>query len=147
MLAPGGKVFIAASMYDKGRSFIGAAILLAQHGGHPGVVRHLLCQGIEIILKAMLLRRDYDQYALRLSKLGHNLLRVVGAARSATGLHLFMHGAQAELAELGKFYSATQLRYGGPIDIFIDQSSIPVARTVRHCRALLTYLERTGYFR
>ena len=43
---------IAQSMYDKGKNFIGAAILLRRLGRQTEyVVLHLICQGMEVIPK------------------------------------------------------------------------------------------------
>jgi hypothetical protein len=57
--------------YQKGRYFIGAALLLRKHGGDEYVVLHLLCQGVEIVLKALLLLHDFDKYRTLLKGYGH----------------------------------------------------------------------------
>jgi hypothetical protein len=58
-LSRDGKQEIAAAMYVKGKNFLGAAMLLRQKGGYEYVVLHLMCQGIEITLKAFLLFKDH----------------------------------------------------------------------------------------
>ena len=58
---PYAKRLMADGHYRRGQHFIAAAILLRQHGGHEYVVLHLLCQGVEIVLKAILLLRDFDK--------------------------------------------------------------------------------------
>ena len=57
-----GKRMVAESMYVKGKVFLGAAVLLRQKGGYEFVVLHLLCQGIEVVLKGLLLAIDYDKF-------------------------------------------------------------------------------------
>ncbi len=57
-----GKRMVAELMYAKGKSFIGAVLLLRQRQGYEYVVLHLFCQGIEITLKGLLLIKDYDKY-------------------------------------------------------------------------------------
>jgi hypothetical protein len=72
-----GRRLIAASMYQKGKHFVLAALLLRQKGGYEYVVLHLLCQGIEITLKALLLSADYDTHRPKLRSYGHDLLRLI----------------------------------------------------------------------
>ena len=52
-----GKRLVAESMYAKGKGFLGAALLLRREGGYGYVVLQLLCQGVEITLKALLLHQ------------------------------------------------------------------------------------------
>jgi hypothetical protein len=61
-LAPAGKRFVAESMYQKGKSFLGAALELHTKPGHEYVTLHLLCQGIENLLKGLLLLKAFDKY-------------------------------------------------------------------------------------
>lgn len=146
MLSYHGKQVVSRAMYEKGRAFIGAAILVNQHKGNESVVLHLLCQGLEVVLKALLLAKNYDAYKPKLVKLGHNLVKVAAAARTATGLHIFTHGAHDELVQMNKFYSEHLLRYASNFDIFIDPSSIPHRRIFRHTIALVRYIEKKGIF-
>ena len=57
-----------------------AAVLLRKHGGDKYVVWHLLCQGIEIILKALLLFLDYKKYNKLQRTFGHDLEKIISAA-------------------------------------------------------------------
>ena len=70
-LAPHGKRLVAQSMYSKGGAFIGAALLVRREAGYEFVVLHLLCQGVEIIFKSLLLMLDYDKFA-RVTQLLYN---------------------------------------------------------------------------
>ena len=133
-------------MFEKGKAFVMAGLLLDQKDGNPAVVLHLLCQGIENILKAMLLRIDYAHYRPRLKNIGHNLLKCAAAARTASGLHLYLFETQKELAQLDQLYRVHLLRYAGPLDIFVHPGKIPSRRVMRHTGALMMYLESTSYF-
>lgn len=146
MLTNHGEKFIARTMFEKGKAFLGAALLVNQKDGHPAVVLHLLCQGIEIILKALLLGKDYAQYKPQLRSLGHNLPKVAAAARHATGLHIFTHGTLEELKTLSKFYQEHLLRYASRVDIYIDPRTIPSRRVLRHGIALIKHIDRIGLF-
>jgi len=64
-------------MYVKGKNFLGAAILLRQKGGYEYVVLHLMCQGVEVTLKALLLLKNYKRYEPKLKKYGHRLMPLV----------------------------------------------------------------------
>lgn len=141
------KSLVTNAMYEKGTAFIGAALLVNQKNGNTFVVLHLLCQGIEIILKAILLSKDYDHYKPRLKNLGHNLDKAAAAVRHATGLNVFTHGAlAAELQSLNTYYSRHLLRYASNVDIFIDPAHIPHKRVFRHILALVRYTKRKGTF-
>lgn len=136
-LAVHGKRAIAASMCDKGKAFLGAAVLLRQKGGSEYVVLHLLCQGIEVLLKGLLLSINYDRFKPELKKYGHNLLSVTKAATSAAGLSPLRPRLRAELEALNRLYSCHHLRYGSVCDIFIDPITIPSRLVLRRMVALL----------
>lgn len=133
-------------MYVKGKAFIGAAILLRQQGNSEQmdhVVLHLLCQGIEVTLKGLLLLRDYDRFIIRLRKpLGHNLFRVVKEASTAYGLKPSRRDVEDELCTLSNLYSQHLLRYGSGYDIFVDPRTISRERTFRRLAAVIRLTER-----
>jgi hypothetical protein len=121
-LTPFGQHQIAIAMYRKGEAFLGAALLLraqARSEAHEYVFRHLLCQSVELILKAALLLVDYDRYMPMLERpLGHNLRRIADEAIAATAQNPLAATTAEDLAELSRLYSQHQLRYGGLQDIF-----------------------------
>lgn len=144
-LALAGKQAIANSMYNKGKAFVGAAILLSREGSSEHthyVALHNFCQGTEIVLKGLLLYRDYDKYKPRLRLLGHNLVAIAREAASAYGRREPRANLATELATLNGFYSKHLLRYGGLIDIFIDPRTIPRKKTFRYMVALIRAAER-----
>lgn len=139
-----GKRVVAESMCAKGKAFLGAAILLRRHSGYEFVVLHLICQGIEILLKGLLLVADYDEYKPKLKKLGHNLVRIVEEALQAADAKPLRPELQAELDKLNKLYSQHLLRYGSGYDILVDPTTIPSKRVLRRVAALLRLIERKG---
>ena len=139
-----GKRLVAESMYAKGKSFLAAAMLLRRKGGYEYVVLHLLCQGIEITLKAMLLAIDYDTFKPKLKKLGHNLVSVADTLASATKFSAPKGNVKAELTALSNLYSQHLLRYGSGYDILVNPSTIPSNRVLRRVAALLRLVERKG---
>lgn len=139
-LAPYGKQLITGTMFAKGKGFLAAAILLRERGGpdHESVVLHLLCQGVEIILKALLLLRDYDTYAPRLERpLGHDLVRLVQEATSAYGINPPRLILKKELEDISYFYSKHRLRYAGLDDILNNPSALPSARIFSRIAAIM----------
>lgn len=139
-----GKRLVAASMFAKGKAFLGAAILLRQKGGYEFVVLHLLCQGIEVTLKGLLLFMDYDKYKPKLRRIGHKLLSVSEAAAKAAGLPPLKKDVHTELEVLSNLYSQHLLRYGSGYDILVNPSTIPSSRVLRRMVAVLRLAERKG---
>ena len=48
----------ARMMVERGKGFVAAAVLLDQKARHYEVVLHLICQGLEVFIKGLLLIRD-----------------------------------------------------------------------------------------
>lgn len=139
-----GKRSVALSMYSKGKAFLGAAILLRKRGGYEYVVLHLLCQGVEIALKAMLLLRDYDAYKPKLKKpLGHNLEKLVETAVKEFGLNALRPTLDQELRRLNSLYSGNLLRYGSFHDVLVDPRTIGSDRVLRASAAALRLCDRS----
>ena len=133
-------------MYNKGKAFIGAAILLSretasEHSDY--VVLHLLCQGIELVLKGLLLDRDYDRYFPRLPRsLGHDLKKIALETASAYGRKLPRGGVVTELEALSTLYKQHLLRYGGVSDMHVDPRTIRRDKVLRYVTAVLRLAER-----
>lgn len=141
-----GKRLAVRSMYAKGKAFLGAAVLLRQKGGYEYVVLHLICQGIEVALKGLLLAIDYDRFKPELKTLRHNLIRIAEATTSAAGLLPLRSHVRAELETLNRLYSQHLLRYGSGYDILVDPVSIPSRLVLRRMVAVLRIVERKGLF-
>lgn len=138
---------VAESMYVKGKAFLGAAVLLRQKGGYEFVVLHLLCQGIEVVLKGLLLAIDYDKFKPKLKKFGHDLLKVTDAATSAVGIPALRPRVRSEMESLNQLYSRHLLRYGSGYDILVDPKTIRSRLVLRRMIALLQLIERKGLIR
>jgi hypothetical protein len=127
-------------MYRKGCSFLGAAIIVRQHGGDPWVALHLQAQAIELILKALLLARDYDRYQPRLRRVGHNLIKAVDTVTQAYDRRQLSGVARNELTQLSDLYRHHFLRYASNVDIIIDPRSVETARTLRRLYGLVRFV-------
>lgn len=141
---PHGKRLIALSMCEKGKSFIGAALLLRKQGGYEYVVLHLLCQGIEVLGKGYLLLQNYDKYEPQLRSIGHNLEKLMGEVEQVSGINLRAREVQTEVTDLNQLYSQHLLRYGSGMDVLIDPRTISSDRVLRRLAAVLRYADRTG---
>jgi len=138
-----GKRVVAESMYAKGKSFIGAALLLRQWEGYEYVVLYLLCQGIEITLKGLLLMKDYDRCKGKLkSVFGHNIKRLVAEAISEFGVRPVEPALKAELEMLTSLYSRNRLRYGTFYDVLVNPETIQSRLTLRKMAAVIRLADR-----
>lgn len=138
-----GKRMVAESMYMKGKSFLAAAILLRQRGGYEYVVLHLLCQGIEILLKALLLFKNYDYYRGRLRKpLGHDLKKLVKAASTEFGLQPMSNTLNLEIEALNTLYLKHLLRYGTVYDVLVNPETIASDLALRRIAAVIRLADR-----
>ncbi len=142
-----GKKKVAESMYARGGSFLGAALLLRKQGGYEYVVLHLICQGIEIILKGLLLHKDYDKYKPQLKKnkkngFGHDLEKIAAVAVSEFTVRNLKPDVEAELKALNSLYSEHYLRYGSGYDILVDPTTIKSNLVLRKIYAVLRLARR-----
>src|ERR1041384_7014685 len=156
---------MAEALFFRGCNFVAAAVLLRQKGGYDYVVLHLLCQGVEIILKSLLLLQDYDQYRKVIKdKMGHDLEKLIKEVSSEYGStnflgksvtekkkmnrvyknHLirFRGNIVTEIKELNGLYKAHLLRYGGNIDILIDPKTIKSNLTLKKITQVVRVVRR-----
>jgi hypothetical protein len=141
------KLIIARSMYLKGESYLAAAAHLRINRGSEYVVLHLICQGTECILKAILLLVDYDRFKPKLQKpIGHNLLKAVDAVVGACNCKRPIPSLEAELKELNNFYRQNLFRYGSFVDIFVDARSVQSRKTFRRIAAIIKLIHRKNPF-
>ncbi len=147
VLTADAKRVLAASLFDKGRAFLAASELLRsritdEHESHLYVVLHLFCQGIECLLKGLLLWRNYDKYYARLRRLGHDLERLAKATSTEFGMNAPRGEVAGELATLGLWYRKHQLRYVGSLDILIAPASIHASHLRRRATAVARLARR-----
>ena len=120
-LSRGAKRKIADAMFEKGVSFTGAAILLRRQGGYEHVVLHLICQGVENVMKSILLQENFDKYKKKIKKkIGHNLVLAVDEVIKEKGARNIAPELRDELIKINHFYKNHFLRYGGMSDIFVQ---------------------------
>ena len=137
------KRMIGESMYAKGKRFVAAALLLRQRHGYEYVVLHLLCQGIEITLKGLLIMRDYDKYKDRLKRaFGHNIKKLVAAAVSEFNVRPLRPPLETELEMLSSLYSRQRLRYGTFYDVLVDPETIQSRLALRKIAAVIRLADR-----
>jgi hypothetical protein len=146
-----GKKLIARVQFDKGRAFVGAALLLKPHTQNESykyVYLHLVCQGIELILKGLLLAKDYNNYRPKLKKkFGHDIISLAKVTLCEFSLNPLTPEIERDLSYLSQQFSAHSLRYSSAHDIFINPNSIainPVMRRLGACiRLAMRHLDRT----
>jgi hypothetical protein len=146
-LTPYGKSRIVRATYEKGTGFLASAILLRQHASseaHQYVLRHLICQGTELILKAALLAADHDKYRSLLSQrpFGHNIREIANELVRALSCKPLQPALARELDELSHLYSQYLLRYGGIQDIFHDPNTVQYELVLRRAFAVIRFIAR-----
>jgi hypothetical protein len=143
-LMPAGKRMIAKSRYHRGMLYLQAAALLQGHSGYSYVVGQLICQSREIILKALILLKDYDKYEPQLPyrPYGHNLVRLSEEASLLYNLPIMRKSLRQELEELNELYKSQFLRYGDARDFLVDPNTIKDTRVISRFRACLRVAER-----
>jgi len=143
VLTTHGKQMVGESMYTKGKSFVAAALLLRQWHGYEYVILHLLCQGIEITLKGLLLMNDYDKYKDKLkSAFGHNIKKLVAAAISEFSVRPMRPALETELEMLSSLYSSQRLRYGTFYDVLVNPETIQSRLALRKIAAVIRLADR-----
>ncbi len=148
-LSDHGKRLVAESMYAKGKNFLGAAVLLRKEKGYEYVVLHLLCQGVEIVLKALLIYKDYNKYKSRLkwkkkdaTTFGHDLKKLAEETAGEFEVRPIKQDLRVELENLNSLYSSHQLRYGTFYDVLVDPHTIESRNVLRKIVAVIRLADR-----
>lgn len=142
------KRIVTEGMLSRGRQFTGAALLLRQQKGSEFVVLHLMCQGIECVLKGILLAVDYDRYRPMLKQdrrrlgYGHDISKLAVDVLAVLQLAPMRQALAAELSQLNALYSQHLLRYGSMVDIFFNPSLAQSNGVLRRHMAGLRLLNR-----
>jgi len=114
------------------------------------VFLHLLCQGLEIIIKSLLLMQNYDTYKPKLKKdkkkggLGHDLVKCYEELRKELDnkpLRKKDKDIMSELKILNNFYEKHILRYGNLLDFF-GEATISSDLVIRYAFKLVRFGNR-----
>jgi hypothetical protein len=141
-ITPFGQRLAAERWYAKGANFTGAALLLRREGGYEPVVLHLMCQGIEIVLKACLLLSSYDIHHPKLRTYGHDLESLASAATQEFGLGPMKPALADQLHALNSLYRGHVLRYASFSDVVVDFGKTPSDLVLRRMAAVLRLAQR-----
>jgi hypothetical protein len=147
-LTPYGKKKVAHAWFYRGANFLLAAKLLEKKGGSRFVFLHLLYQGLEIIIKSLLLMQNYDKYKPKLKSkggLGHDLVECDKELRKELGnkpLKKKDKDIMNELDILNNFYSKHILRYGSALDLFGEPKTISSDLVIRYAFKLVRFGNR-----
>jgi hypothetical protein len=138
-----GKRLMAQLYYKKGCHFVAAAILLRKQKGDEYVVLHLICQGVEIMIKALLLLRNFEKYQPIVERrYRHRLVPLASDALSEFKLNPLRSPLSTELRELGRMYAEHILRYSLLAGVFIDPKTISSELVLRRTAAVLRLADR-----
>lgn len=135
-----GKFLIGVSQYQKGCAFVGAAILSKAKmttEAHQYVYLHLICQGLELIVKGLLLVHNFEKFRPMERKFGHNIKLLVETALPEFKQKTLRLGHEQQLQNLSNLYLAHHLRYAGLSDIFINPTTIESDKVFRRLGAVV----------
>ncbi|WP_299852572.1 hypothetical protein [uncultured Roseovarius sp.] len=147
-----GKQLVAIHQYQIGKGFVGAAYLQRSHlqkrqiNHEPFdyVVLHLFAQGIEAILKGLLLLLDFDKYKSDLpkrKKFGHNLEALAEELRAATDQNQLSVELAAELSLLNELFASHLLRYSSAVSLLNGPNLISIKRLEKRVAALIRLVD------
>lgn len=145
------KRIVAEHMIVRGEQFVGAALLLKQRTNYGMVVHHLICQGLEVFLRGVLLRENYNKYnpLMRFDRktkvgFGHDLVKLVAAACDEFELKHPRASVAAQLTLLSSLYSQHVLRYAGAFDVIFGHEYISSSLVLRKLAASVRLARRVG---
>ncbi|MEJ2113635.1 MAG: hypothetical protein P8X62_08105, partial [Flavobacteriaceae bacterium] len=141
-----GEKINAMIMYNKGKEYIAASILLNQHQKNQSFVQlQLLLQGFEIILKGILLHHDYNKHRKKLKKYGHDLIKLTKKVKQIKPYNSVLDKEFSEhLSYLNQQYTNTNLRYGSLLDVFIDPNTIDVTKVTENIKQLIDVFDKVN---
>jgi hypothetical protein len=97
---------------------------------------------MEIVLKGLLLLRDYDKHHSKLKDLGHHLDKIADVAAREYGLPPVRDPVLSELKALSSLYAKHFLRYGSFYDVLVNPATIQCKRALHRMLAVLKLAER-----
>lgn len=117
---------IAKEMFNRGKNFTGAALLLNEKIEKNYAYLYLLCLGFEILIKSALLKKDYIKFKPKLkSQLGHDLEKAFKTYVEEFPDYSIDENIYTELPQLNSYNLDNQkLRYASNLDVFILPLSI-----------------------
>lgn len=137
---------IAVETLKKGENFIRTALLLRKNNSDENVVLSMICQGIENILKGLLLSKDYVRYEpLLRRKFGKNLLRLYYRTTKEYRIYNLDARAVNELKILAYLYKNQFLHYGHLINLLNDDKAFESGHLLRKLFQILNYVKKKLY--
>ena len=137
---------IAVETLKKGENFIRTALLLRKNNSDENVVLSMICQGIENILKGLLLAKDYVRYEpLLRRKFGKNLLRLYYRTRKEYKIKNLDARAVNELQILAYLYKNQFLHYGHLINLLNDDKAFESGHLLKKLFQILAYVKKRIY--
>jgi hypothetical protein len=140
-----GKELRANQFLNWGQKFYGAAILLRQNNYDGVVTKHLVCQSLEILLKGILLKIDFDKYNnnKNLKKIGHDLeecLKYYKEHQNIIGV-IVDNNIEQQIKEINFYYKKHFLRYASIFSLFIPLENINIDYIDKFIKNLILKIE------
>jgi len=107
------KRMTARRTFTMGVEFVSAGMFLRRQNQKSSASLHLLCQGMELILKSLLLDKDYDNFKkkIRSQRDQHDLYSLAEMVEAEYHYKKVRPRLKAQLKELSDLYRRNRLRY------------------------------------
>jgi len=131
--------------YNFGRDFIAAGMLLHQNNRRSYPTLHLICQGTELVLKSLLLHKDYDVYVKLLAKrpINHNLAILAEKVMKEYNAKPMRPKVKQQLEAIDGLYSKHKLRYFAVEDSLGFYKGLEIGAFFSRLFAVVKLAERT----
>ena len=107
------------------------------------VTANLMCQGIEVVLKALLIYKDKSKYGPKLRReYGHDLVKLADEVLRVYKLKPMSQSVRAELVFSSKLYESHFLRYGDARELVFNAGSIQDKHLVPRLVAAMKLAQR-----
>ena len=134
------KRVVAQKWMFRGAAFLEAANLLAEQTQVSEdilmVKLHLLCQGIELFLKGLLLDKDYNLYYPKLKAFGHRLDLLADEVIKINNAPTMKTELRREFLILAQWYSRHWARFESGLGFVAMSGAPPYIRTLRRMLAV-----------
>ncbi|MBK6866420.1 MAG: HEPN domain-containing protein [Burkholderiales bacterium] len=135
--------FLAAEWSQRGKQFLGAALLLHHHVGNTNVVAHLIGQATELLGKSFLLWIDTDIRNSDLQRIGHDLIKLNDEVYEHLDHRLIDKEALRTLEDLHALFKRHALRYPDLLEFIFTPPEIPDCEPLlKHLHRLLRFADR-----
>jgi hypothetical protein len=139
------KQMTAGQTFSMGLEFVAAGMFLEREYRKSYVSLHLLCQGMELILKSFLLNKDYDKFKKLIAnnRNQHSLINLVDMVIKEYDVKELKPEAREQLSKLNSHYERQRLRYINTLSLVGYYLGLDAGLVFRKVFAAIRLAQRT----